>query len=135
MSDRYADLEIRILEKQPAGYPIEITFNQAQEFPRAFLSATLPLVNASIGDGSALSKWLFSGPALQSAWDQARGQHPLRRIRLRIDATAPELHAIPWELLPDAANEATPFSRYLAGQWIPGSPILKGCVANLKSRV
>ena len=42
---------------------------------------------------------------------------------------------LPWELIQDcgdgtspqalAAMEATPFSRYLAGQWIPGSPVLK----------
>src|SRR5205814_7423247 len=41
-------------------------------------------------------------------------------------------HQIPWELLRDqgeggdlAALEATPFSRYIAGSWVPGSPILK----------
>ena len=56
-------------------------------------------------------------------------------MRLRIDATAPELHALPWELLREpgdgsipqdlAATVATPFSRYLAGKLQPGSPILK----------
>lgn len=134
----YTDLEIRILEKQERGYPVEITFNGDQEFPRGFLNATAqPLVEPTSPEeiGSRLFQWLFAAPELNAAWAQARGRHPLRRIRLRIDATAPELHALPWEMLRDpgdgltpqilAAMEATPFSRYLAGQWIPGSPILK----------
>jgi hypothetical protein len=134
----YTDLEIRILEKQERGYPVEITFNGDQEFPRGFLngSAQPQVDSASLEEtGSRLFQWLFAAPELNTAWAQARGRHPLRRIRLRIDATAPELHALPWELLRDpgdgvtpqtlAAMEATPFSRYLAGQWIPGSPILK----------
>jgi hypothetical protein len=134
----YADLEIRILEKQEHGYPVEITFNGEQEFPRGFLDpGAQPRIDRALPQesGVRLFQWLFAASELQAAWAQARGQHPLRRIRLRIDATVPELHAIPWELLRDAVNgsapqdlaamEATPFSRYLAGQWIPGSPILK----------
>ena len=52
---------------------------------------------------------------------------------MRIDAAAPELHAIPWELLRDAgprfipqnlaASSATPFSRYLAGPWRSPPPV------------
>src|SRR5258708_198491 len=134
----YADLEIRILEKQERGYPVEITFNGDQEFPRGFLDPSAqPLITAATPEqsGIALFQWLFAARELQSAWAQARARHPMRRIRLRIDATAPELHALPWELLQDAGDgstpqalaalDATPFSRYLAGQWIPGSPILK----------
>jgi hypothetical protein len=33
----YADLEIRILERQAQGYPVEITLNNEQEFPRGSL--------------------------------------------------------------------------------------------------
>lgn len=134
----YTDLEIRILEKQELGYPVEITFNGDQEFPRGFLNATAqPRLDSTSPDesGSRLFQWLFAAPELNAAWAQSRGRHPLRRVRLRIDATAPELHALPWELLRDpgdgsapqtlAAMEATPFSRYLAGQWLPGGPILK----------
>jgi hypothetical protein len=82
-----------------------------------------------------LFQWLFSDDALKTAWANACGQRPRRRIRLRIDEGAPELHQIPWELLRDigeggvaldlAALDATPFSRYIAGSWVPGSPILK----------
>ena len=122
----YADLEIRILERQDAGYPVEITLNADLQYPRGFLSAELPT-----GDDDTLFAWLFADATLREAWEHARGQHPQRRIRLRIDATAPELHALPWESLRDpatgldlAATDATPFSRYLAGMWHPGTPLL-----------
>jgi hypothetical protein len=134
----YADLEIRILKKDGAGYPVEITFNGDLEFPRGVLSGDLPILtagSASGQDGEKVFQWLFADDALKTAWANARGQKPQRRIRLRIDQGAPELHRIPWELLRDmgeggvpldvAALEATPFSRYIAGSWVPGSPILK----------
>ncbi|MCX6629883.1 MAG: CHAT domain-containing protein [Candidatus Solibacter sp.] len=134
----YADLEIRILKKDTTGYPVEITFNGELEFPRGVLSAELPVLTAgapSGQDGELLFQWLFSDDALKAAWANARGQRPQRRIRLRIDEGAPELHQIPWELLRDigeggvpldlSALDSTPFSRYIAGPWIPGSPILK----------
>ena len=133
----YADLEIRILGKQNNGYPVEITVNSEQEFPRGYLSdAHVPWVAGASAqaDGQRLFEWLFSDASLKTAWAEVRGQQPQRRIRLRLDAASPELHAIPWELLRDitdvtpqdiAATMATPFSRYLAGKWQPGSPILK----------
>ena len=134
----YADLEIRILKKDGNGYPVEITFNGDLEFPRGTLSADLPALtagSASGQDGELVFRWLFADDALKAAWANARGQRPQRRVRLRIDESAPELHQIPWELLRDrgeggvsmdvAALEATPFSRYIAGPWVPGNPILK----------
>jgi len=40
----YADLEIRILERQAQGYPVEMTLNNEQEFPRGSLNPeSLPL--------------------------------------------------------------------------------------------
>ncbi|MCP4283369.1 MAG: CHAT domain-containing protein, partial [Gammaproteobacteria bacterium] len=133
----YADLEIRILELQEEGYPVEITFSGEQEFPRGYLKPdVLPWVPSysAAEDGERLFDWLFADDQLKVAWAEVRGQSPLRRIRLRIDASAPELHAVPWELLRDsgpnltpqtlAADTTTPFSRYLAGQWRPGHPIL-----------
>ena len=132
----YADLEIRILERQPAGYPVEITFSGEQEFPRGYLAPNvLPWVSSAspTEDGERLFGLLFADDMLKTTWAQVRGQNHYRRIRLRIDDSAPELHAVPWELLREvgpgfvpqtwAANAATPFSRYLAGQWRPGRPI------------
>lgn len=136
-STAYADLEIRILERQEEGYPVEITFSGEQEFPRGYLKPDIiPWIptTSSVDDGERLFDLLFADDQLKSAWAEVRGQNPLRRIRFRIDASAPELHAIPWELLRDvspgkapqtlAADTTTPFSRYLAGQWRHGHPIL-----------
>ncbi|MEM7028675.1 MAG: CHAT domain-containing protein, partial [Chloroflexota bacterium] len=133
----HADLQIRILELENEGYPVEITFFGEQEFPRGYLDpGELPWVAGSspIEDGERLFEWLFADDQLKTVWAEVRGQRPQRRIRLRIDAEAPELHAIPWELLRDnssstaqdiSAATTTPFSRYLAGQWQPGGPILQ----------
>ncbi len=133
----YADLEIRILELTPQGYPVEMTLNGEQEFPRGYLAPEITGWVASATpdeDGRGLFDRLFATRELHAAWAEARGLAPQRRIRLRIDAAAPELHALPWELLCDgdagdaqdlAAAAATPFSRYLAGQWQPGNPILQ----------
>ena len=55
----YADLEIRILDKGEAGYPVEITLNNEQQFPRGHLRADfLPWVaSADPGqDGPARSR-------------------------------------------------------------------------------
>jgi hypothetical protein len=137
MPANYADPEIRILELQDEGYPVEITFSGEQEFPRGYLKPdVLPWTPSysSTEDGEKLFAWLFADDQLKRVWAEVRGQSPLRRIRFRIDASAPELHAVPWELLRDAspgltpqtlaADTTTPFSRYLAGQWRPGHPIL-----------
>jgi CHAT domain-containing protein len=115
-----------------------MTLNSEQQFPRGYLDpGFLPWVPAGepAEDGERLFDWLVADEALKMAWAEVRGQRPQRRIRLRIDATAPELHAIPWELLRDAADGApaqdlaatyaTPFSRYLAGRWQPGGPVLQ----------
>ena len=117
----FTDLEIRLLQKQAEGYPIEITLGGQQEFPRGHLTADgLPWAPSGdlVADGQRLFTALLADVQVREAWGQARGQAPQRRIRLRVDPTAPELHALPWELLHDgtgllAAHADTPFSRYL----------------------
>jgi hypothetical protein len=37
----YADLEIRLLERQEGGYPVEMTLDREQEFPRGVLSPAM----------------------------------------------------------------------------------------------
>ena len=115
-----ADLEIRLLRRWPEGYPVEITLGGQQEFKRGYLSADILKWSAAdpATDGQRLFDLLMADANVLSAWAEARGQAPRRRIRLRIDADAPELHALPWELLQDnaltlAADSETPFSRYL----------------------
>ncbi|MBN1875600.1 MAG: CHAT domain-containing protein [Anaerolineae bacterium] len=115
------DLEIRIFAAQDEGYPVEITLSGQQEFPRGYMPvevASWTSSGDSIADGQRLYELLFADGKLRDAWAEARGQSPLRRIRLRIDPAAAELHALPWELLQEntimlSANVATPFSRYL----------------------
>ena len=132
----YVQVEIRILKADAKGYPVEMTVDGAQQFQGGYLDAgQLPWSSgaSAVEDGERLFGWLFNDDRLQRAWSQIRGQSGQRRVRLRIDADAPELHAIPWELLRDphpepapqtlAADAETPFSRYLAGQWEPGQAI------------
>lgn len=94
----YTDLEIRIMAKGDPGYPLELTLDGSQQFLGGTLTADLlpwtPTASPS-DDGIRLFNWLLEDYRLQRAWAQARGQSPQRRVRLRIDAAAPELHAIP----------------------------------------
>ncbi|MBN2004491.1 MAG: CHAT domain-containing protein [Anaerolineae bacterium] len=117
----FTDLEIRIFAAQDEGYPVEITLGGQQEFPRGYLDADIASWIPSgdlLADGQKLFDALLADAQLRSAWAEARGQAPQRRLRLRIDPAAAELHTLPWELLHEdaamlSANAATPFSRYL----------------------
>jgi hypothetical protein len=139
MSDesKVADLEVRILDRRDQGYPVEITLEKAREFRRGYIS--LQAVEdwrpgpSREESGRELFELLLADPKVRSAWAEARGRYPRRRLRLRIDAEAPELHALPWELLREereggmsinlAAAEATPFSRYMASEHGYAAPI------------
>src|SRR5512136_539411 len=119
--EKLADLEIRIFQRQEQGYPVEITLAGQQEFPRGYLAADILPWTATgdlAADGQRLFEMLFKDGKLSSAWAESRGRMPKRRIRFRIDATAAELHALPWELLQEgpvtlSAQADLPFSRYL----------------------
>jgi len=119
--ERFVDLEIRIFQRRDEGYPVEMTLGGQQEFTRGYLAAdVLPWVPGGdpVADGQRLFEALFADSVLRSAWAEARGRAPQRCIRLRIDVTAAELHALPWELLQEdqvmlSASAGTPFSRYL----------------------
>ncbi|MDM8519450.1 AAA-like domain-containing protein [Anaerolineales bacterium HSG6] len=129
----YTEIKIRILKKDERGYPVEIN-SQGQVFEGYLDSAVLPWVGTAspIEDGARLFAHLFADDTPKKAWSQICGQAPERRVRLRIDVDAPELHAIPWEQLQDgtteppqiiAADEATPFSRDLAVSHPFGEPL------------
>ena len=121
----YIDLEIRILKQYNDGYPVELTVEGGQQFQGEILLADLlpwqPGPSPAV-DGQRLFNQLFSDSRLQRAWGQIRGQSSHRRVRLRIDATAPELHAIPWELLRDPDHEPSP-QNLAADANTPFSPI------------
>lgn len=130
-----ADVEIRLLPREEKGYPVEIeveTETGDQHFPRGYAAAdALPTLSSSASDsqqGHRLWQWLLADPILQQTWAKLASQYPQRRLRLRLDAAAPELHPLPWELLNDsqvslAASTHTPFSRYLAVETRPQPPI------------
>ncbi|MCP4536456.1 MAG: CHAT domain-containing protein [Chloroflexi bacterium] len=124
--NNFLDLEIRILQRRDEEYPVEMTIGDEQHFHGLLSCDILPWTSTGDQDedGYKLSQALFASNALRTAWNQARGQSNQRRIRLRIDEDAPELHTLPWELLREgdvtiSANADTPFSRYLAvsGRW------------------
>ncbi len=82
-------------------------------------------------DGARIFQWLTHDPKLSDAWSKAETLAPQRRLRLDLDASAPELAQVPWELAckPGAGTgwvagaTATPFSRQLAGGFDPALPI------------
>ncbi len=136
----FDDLEVRIFARQAAGYPVEFTLNGEQVFPPrghcAYLDADIASWQSSgdVGrDGARLFAALIADPELREAWGRVCGQAQRRRIRLRIDSAAPELHTLPWELMGEegvslAASAHTPFSRYLPidkpwGQMVQARPI------------
>ena len=133
----YVELEIRILKRYQGAdrlyFPVEINLDGKQSLGRLDPEA---FTEDMRHDGEALFRWLFQDSALRAAWGEARGRAPSRQVRLRIDAEEPKLHGLPWELLRDpgdggrepqhiATHSATPFSRYLAGPWEPGGPVIE----------
>ena len=132
----YADLEIRILKREPAGYPVELSLDNQRMFRGGFVTAdianwTPPRLDAEAG--RELFNLLVQDDLVCSAWDLIRGARPQRRIRLSIDSSAPELFTVPWELMQEvgegdigvnlAASDATPFSRFIALSQEYGEPL------------
>lgn len=120
-ANQFVDLEIRIFPRREQGYPVEMTLEGQQEFPRGYLTADAAHWTPSgdpVADGQQLLNLLLEDAALRQAWGEAQGQAERRRLRLRIDGQAAELHVLPWELLHTGATllsaaDQTPFSRYL----------------------
>lgn len=120
-TNSYLDVEIHIAARRSAYYPAAIHLGDGQDFAGQLLAKSvtpwIPTADPT-ADGQRLFAALFADPELRRAWDIAGGKSSQRRVRLRLDADTPELHALPWELLHDgrtflAADVATPFSRYL----------------------
>ncbi|MEI2692690.1 MAG: hypothetical protein V9H69_24385 [Anaerolineae bacterium] len=104
----FADLEILIRRQEAQGYPVKLVLDAVRILGDGLLDpACLPqdfLLDAQ-ATGEQLFDCLLAGASLRDAWYTARGGHPQRRIRLHIDAGAPELHALPWELLRDPGDD------------------------------
>jgi hypothetical protein len=93
--------------------------NDGQVFETSYLSADVAQWKPS-GDlaGQQLYAMLIANITLRANWAEARGHSQRRRLRWWIDAAAPELHAVPWELIQEglimlSADADTPFSRFL----------------------
>ncbi len=118
---RFVDVEIHILPRFEAGYPIQITVAPDRVFVGDYLDPNL-IPWASSGDpdrdGQRLYDALFAGDTVKEAWAIASATDQPLRVRLYLDILAPELHTIPWELLKVgenyiSTNANTPFSRFL----------------------
>ena len=140
---QYADLEIGLHRRDAGLYAVEFRFSQPDSEADIRLSQVTPAVAQfdldelrslafdSSAYGEALTQGLFSDPAVQTAFAQARASArsldvPMR-LRLLIGPSAPELHGLRWENLLDpvektslCTSEDLYFSRYLSSlDWRP----------------
>jgi hypothetical protein len=139
----YADLEIGLHRRDAGNYAIEFRFSQPNSEADVRLGQGQPLqasfnlneLHSLLYDPPAyarrLTQSLFAEPAVQAAFAQVRASAqamdaPLR-IRMLIGPSAPELHALHWELLCDP-HDGEPlstranvfFSRYMSSvDWRP----------------
>jgi len=134
-SVRYPELTIQIARQHPdvrGAYRVELSFTRpgtsAPTEPDAgqamFDTARLNEVLNDVDEyGARLTQALFADPGIQSSFETAYAlaaadQLPLR-LRLQIDAGAPELHELRWETVRDlhgsslATSEQILLSRYL----------------------
>ena len=121
--ERLDTLDIRITRGPDLGYEVELRLGE-REFPAGALGREIMASVAEAGAdeaGARLFAAFCSDERVRMAWNLAAALAPRRRIRLRIDDDAPELHTLPWEALRDtspaaadrepAADRDTPFSR------------------------
>ena len=101
----YADVEIRILERQQDGCPVEFRVNDERHYSGGILDLTTEpprptdahYIDAAYGQ--KLFTWFFADSKLTEQWQAVRSTYPQRRIRFRIDPDEPRLHQVVWESL------------------------------------
>lgn len=122
-ADGFEVMDIRISRARGAGYDVEVRLGE-REFPGGTIAeGVADAVSTATPEeqGARLFAAFVADDRVRSAWTVAAALASRRRIRLRIDDDAPELHALPWEALFDdmpeataqlpAADRDTPFSR------------------------
>jgi hypothetical protein len=136
-----AELEIGIHRLDAKRYSVELRVRPADSDAdvtpvRGTTTFDIPRIQAAAADGAeaagrALAERLFSDQEVRSHYDMAiasaQTAQAVLRVRLFIGPTAPELHALKWELLLDpctgaplATRERVLFSRYLSSHdWRP----------------
>ena len=124
----FIDVQLRILSREGDAYPVELTVSGEQHSRGVLAADVLPWTSGPdpVTEGQRLFETLCATRGLRDAWIAAQAHSPQRRVRLWLDA--PELHALPWELLHDghtfiAADGATPFSRYVPTSAPWGAPL------------
>ena len=111
---RYADLEIAFRKRDERSYSLAFRFNGADDEaeqrsdPDPVISVDFASLKLSGDDPSAyaakLNAALFT-PEIAGLFGRFRSaaeqQHATLRVRLSIESSAPELHAVHWEMLRD----------------------------------
>ena len=123
------DVELRLQPRRDDGWPMELRVLGGEEYPPALLPGHLLDAADEAPDdlAAALLAALLHDTVMAMNWTALRIKYPARRLLIRIDAAAAELHALPWEALHDGALDAaarplatmpaTPVARYVAGSW------------------
>jgi len=106
----YADQEIYIDKSQDSRYAVVFRLDNLWRYKPGYLEPRDDLVHwvpgiSTVEDSERLSTWFFADEQITTAWTKAPSQQRQARIRLCIDASACELHAIPWELLDGASPQ------------------------------
>ena len=133
ISARYAELLISLTRRDAVSYTVEPLFSPPGADADVEVdpgSATFDLdaledkLEDVPGYGALLTQCLFADPKVRTTFDTARAMSTYRavplRVRLFIDASAQQLHALRWETMRDPqdgssllADERILFSRYL----------------------
>ncbi len=138
----YAELEIGLHRSEIGTYQVELRFTDHQseaEIPPARGTASLDLAQLLTLEheprayGQALAEELLADDSVRGLYRRARtvveARDAFLRLRLMVAPSAPELHAVRWELLCDpesqaplACSEKTPFSRFMPSHdWRPAT--------------
>ena len=138
----YAELEIGLSGLDQAGqYQVELRFDNprddAERTPIRGVAAIDPQALLALADspgnayGLALAKSVFAEADVRGKYGQFKaaveGTDDSLRVKLFVDRSAPELHRLRWELLPDpetgqplATSERILFSRFgSSSDWRP----------------
>ncbi len=136
----YAELEISLRRPEAGSYEVELRFTNPDD--AAVLSPVtgraifdfeelLALQHDSEAYGEKLTGQVFRAESVRSFYKElkvaVKSRGHFLRLRVRVAPSAPELHALRWELLADpetgrplATSEKTLFSRFMSGtDWRP----------------
>ncbi len=131
-ANSYADLEVTLSRGSGESYRVDLRYTSPDSAvdtrllgaPASFDRNKLRLQELNPAEyGKLLYSALFADSNVATEFAKAQSQDGAIRLRLFVDAAAPELHALRWETLRDPASNTSLvtsqrilFSRYLASQ-------------------